>query len=350
MYFEGIITIDPSQLTQIERVKPTKAFKRIFYYMTLGNVSDQVEKETFTAVSILQQINNVLIHNGIDNIVRLSHDGIDFYLDVEGKEGDLKEAFDQYDLEIDHSMSSQFNKLVMVMEHEDHNFKYLLEIDINRTHDVGEYPIEIKVTGLLKQFKKENKSRGEIEEEMKSIFKDQESYNIFKSTQQHNFEQFLNDLKLSIIKLMHVDDVKVDIKSKIILPNDKIQEESELKYHKTYGEYGVHYGYFGFGDFLFYNMLWSNMSYNNDITLYDTHFETEIGEDLGFRDEIIANDEIFNDEVESDFEEFQLSGIESTLDDPDNRNASSWFDFSGVDYNDDDSGVDFDFGSDDSDW
>ncbi|ANQ52219.1 hypothetical protein MY04_4884 [Flammeovirga sp. MY04] len=353
MYFEGTISIDPSQLTHIEKVKPTKAFKRVFYYLTLGNVSDQVEKETFTAVSILQQLNDVLIHLGIDNIVRLSHDGIDFYLDKYGKEGDLKEAFDKYDLEIDHSMSTHYEKLVMVMEHDDTTFKYLLEIDINRTHKVGEYPIEMKVTGLLNQFKKSDKDRAAVESEMSDIFKDQEAYNKFKASKQYEFEQFLNEIKMAIIKLMKVDDVITKTKTKVVVPKNKVQEESDIRYDQSFGQYGVHYGYYGFSDFLFYSMLWSNMSHTNNITMYETHLESDMGEELGFFDEVDTSSDYFNDEVETDYHDLETESEDYSSDDFESNDtgfestedSGSWFDFGG-DSDSDWGGFD-DF---DSDW
>ena len=38
MYFEGIITIDPSEVTKIIPVKPTKAFRKFLHSMTFGTV------------------------------------------------------------------------------------------------------------------------------------------------------------------------------------------------------------------------------------------------------------------------------------------------------------------------
>ena len=152
MYFEGILSIDPNELTKIEKVKPQKAFKKIFHYLTLGNITDKQEIETFTALSMLQQLYGVFKRNNITNIIRLSHDEIDFYLDEQGKTDDLKEALDKYSIEIDYSMSTFFKKLLLILEHHDTNFKYLIEIDINRTHEVGTFPIELKITGLIQDF------------------------------------------------------------------------------------------------------------------------------------------------------------------------------------------------------
>ena len=36
MYFNGQLAIDPSQETLVEKVRPTKAFGRMLYYLTGG--------------------------------------------------------------------------------------------------------------------------------------------------------------------------------------------------------------------------------------------------------------------------------------------------------------------------
>ena len=64
MYLENLITVDPSELTKIEKVKPTKAFKKLLYSLTNGIISDKEERETFNAIAILQQINATLRNLG----------------------------------------------------------------------------------------------------------------------------------------------------------------------------------------------------------------------------------------------------------------------------------------------
>jgi len=77
--------VAPWKITEIEKVQPTKAFKRMLFFMTAGGVGDQQEVETFTAISILQQIFKGLTSVGINNIVRLAKDDMDYYIDNEGK-------------------------------------------------------------------------------------------------------------------------------------------------------------------------------------------------------------------------------------------------------------------------
>ena len=51
---------------------------------------------------------------GITNIVRISQDDIDFYFDTQGKEDDLQDALDKYDIEMDEDVSRYFNVLYLV--------------------------------------------------------------------------------------------------------------------------------------------------------------------------------------------------------------------------------------------
>ena len=153
MLLTAKLTIDPSEVTKIVKVKPTKVFGKILYRMTLGVISAKEEQETFGALSILQSINRALMNCGVNNIIRLAHDDKDFYLDLEGKKDDLKLAMDKYAENMDQPMDCFYKNLLLICEHEDNEFKYLIEISINKNHSVGDYPIEISISGAMKQFK-----------------------------------------------------------------------------------------------------------------------------------------------------------------------------------------------------
>jgi hypothetical protein len=284
MYFNGNLSIDPAQLTKIEKIKPQKAFKRILYFLTAGAISDKEEQETFTAVSILQQMYAVCDSMGINNLVRLSHDDIDFYLDSQGKKDDLKEMLDKYDLETNEAMAINFQQLNMVLEHEDGKFKYLISIDINRTHKVGQYPIDIFVDGLMKDLSaKDGQSAGDLETAMQVIFKDQDSYNSFVMERQSAFDRFINDFKFQINKLIRVDDVQVKSKANILIPKEKKESLQEFKqqYPTNQTAYSpVYHGYHGYGDAFFYAYLWSSMCHTNHIHVHNSYLVSEEGSEI----------------------------------------------------------------------
>ncbi len=52
MYFSTKLEIDPSQLTLIKKAQPTKLFAKFMHFLSLGQLSEKQEHETFTAVEI----------------------------------------------------------------------------------------------------------------------------------------------------------------------------------------------------------------------------------------------------------------------------------------------------------
>jgi hypothetical protein len=281
MYFNGNLSIDPTQLTKIEKVRPQKAFKRILFFLTAGAVSDKVEHETFSAVSILQQLYTVFNSIGINNLVRLSHDDIDFYLDTEGKKDDLKASLDLYDLQTNDAMSESFKQLSMVLEHEENGFKYLINITINRTHQIGVYPIDIFIDGLLDEFAVHNEVEANaLKTKMEKVFKDQESYDCFIRERQNTFDQFLDKIKFQINKIIRVTDVKRKSKSNILIPKESKKDLNSFRnqYPANYqAQSPVYQGYYGFSDFFFYSFMWSSMCHSHHIHVHDTSLVSEEG-------------------------------------------------------------------------
>jgi len=281
MYFNANLSIDPAQLTKIEKVKPQKAFKRILYFLTFGSVTDQEEHETFTAVSILQQLHGVFSGLGINNLVRLSHDDIDFYLDSDGKKDDLKETLDLYDLKINDAMSERFKKLNMVLEHEQNGFKFLINITINRTHSVGIYPIDIFIDGLLQDFSAQSESDADaIKLKMQDIFKDQSSYESYVSMKQAVFNQFIDNIKFQIQKMIRVTDLRQESKSNILIPKEAKEDVHAFKQNYPVNSHvnsPVYHGYYGFGDSFYYAFLWSSMCHSNHIHVHNTNLVSEQG-------------------------------------------------------------------------
>lgn len=331
MYFEGNITIAPTGVSKIEKTKPTKVFSRLLYHLTLGQVSDKQVKESFTAVSILQKLNMVFLKNGIDDIIRLSHDNIDFYLDLEGKKNDLKDAFDQYDLEIDQSMAVHFDQLSLVLEHDDDVFKYLIEVTINRTHEVGTHPIEIAVSGLLKEFKSSGNDQDNLKEKLAQNIDTQEKYDAFKINRLGQFETFIDNLKLSIKGLIKIDEVTSKVLTKVVIPQQKIQSQKDITYRKNDGYRGMYYGYYGFDGYLYYNMMWSSTCHNHNITLHDTHFESPIGEELGHLQEADTSSDHFNDEVDTSSEASSFFDDSDSTVTTSSSSGGGWFDSSNSD-------------------
>ena len=326
MYFESRLSVDPSQLTKIEKKIPTKVFKRLLHHLSGGLIADKIERETFTAVAILQQLNRVFYNQGITNIIRLSHDDIDFYFDEEGKEDDLKEAFDRYDLETDHSMSQHFERLIMVLEHEDETFKHLIEIDINRNHKISVYPIEIKLSGFIKAFKAKSANSAKAKVSDSGVFKSQEDYDDYLRTCKQQFETFAEDLGQTVKKLIKIDDIKVEHQTRMVVPKDK-KAQPQRHQRQERGYYGPHYGYFGFDEFLMYSFVWSSMCHDHSIHINNITIENETGEAYGAIGEegLDTDSSFFDDNTDVGQSDFDNLG---------DTKSSGWDSFLGSDSDD----------------
>lgn len=333
MYFKGKLSIDPAQLTKLEQTAPSSGFKKILHGITGGQFGDQHEVETFKAINILQQLHGSFNSIGINNIIRLTHDDIDIYYDAKGAKNDLDFAMDKYQIEIDHSMSTHFKTLSMALEHEDDTFKYLIEISINKTHQPGEYPIEIVISGMLKEFVLlPGQTKEELKARMQNHFKDQESYNMFITTKKLAFEQFLESIRFESMKYIKVDDIKMDIKTRMVIQKEK--EKKGSKQPELQPEYhGTPYGYFGFGDSLIYAWLWSELSFDHNIHVSDMdlissdgEFISSVGSDGLDAAEAPIMD--YNQDFDARMEDLEVSDIDTggVEDMVDTESSKNWFD------------------------
>lgn len=345
MYFSGRLSVDPSQLTKIERVEPEGSFRKLIHFMTSGAGAKKVERETFTAVSILQQINGAMREMGVNNIIRLSHDDIKIYYDKEGKEDDFDEAIDQYELTINEGMSKFFETLHLVLEHEDEHFIHLIEVNINRTHAVGAFPIEIKLNALLKEFRAEKgESESSIKEKMKTRFSSQEVLDQFINEKHLAFETFVNDLGMKMRKHMKIDDIKTEFDKRIVIPKTKDRKPvSKGRRKNPKRDYDpVFDGYFGFGEILLYSFIWSELMHDHHFHVSDS---TLIGEEadvigsIGSEGLDAGEADIFNDDLDFDskIDGFgEVDSFDSVADVTDS--GGDWFDFGDMDF---DGGFDF---------
>lgn len=279
MYFSGELAIDPSLITKIEKVKPTKMFGKLLDLISLGLATEKQETETFTAVCILQQLNMSLRSLKINNIIRLAVNDYDFYLDEKGEEDDLEHAMVQMEVKIEEFESQAFESIYMVLEHESGNMKYLIEISISRKHPVGEYPIKIKVNGILSEFKLQaGEDRDKLENRMNRVFSEQKKYDGFLQQKEHQFGQFIDGLELAVKRFTKTDDTKQNINKQMIRPKQKVKNKAAIQNHPNADP--MFYGYYGFSDFLFYSYMWSSMTHHHGIYCNNFNVVDESGHNV----------------------------------------------------------------------
>jgi hypothetical protein len=279
MYFNAKIEIDPSQLTVFKKSKPTKLFGRLADVLTFGNYTPKQEHETFTAVSILQQVNISMRTIGVKNVIRLAIDNFDFYHDKSGLDDDLESAMYQFKSNVDPIESELFNTIYLVLEHIDDELKYLIEIAILRKHGIGEYPIVIEVNALMTDYvSAENESREELEKRIVNSFPSQESFDKFMIKKKAHFKRFMSELEETIGHFIKVDDVRNEAKSVIIRPNQKIQSINDIHHEKNASP--IFYGYFGFDQYFFYTYLWASALNQLGLKISKTYLQDVNGNDI----------------------------------------------------------------------
>jgi hypothetical protein len=283
MLFTGTICVDPSEITKIRKVEPSSFFKRFLHTISQGKINDLMEEENFTAVSIIQQFNVVLKAMGISNIIRLSHNGKDYYLDKFGQEDDLDQALKNYNRDINPEETGSFRTLSLVLENNEDSFHYFIEIKVNRSHKVGDYPIEIKVDGLLNEFFEHLIDKKRLEHKMEHVFRSQDAYDFFVTSKLNEFGHFLNMVGDEIKKAIPVDDLVIDYSSAIILPRHSTKHPSDIK-TRDYQKGPAFHGYYQCDERLWYAYVWPELCSDHDMYINNTLIISENGNIIGSLD------------------------------------------------------------------
>ena len=279
MYFDATVTVDPSQLTKIVPVKPTKIFAKLANVLSGGLTSKQQEHETFTAVAVLQQLNMVLRAVGVDDIVRIAKDDVVFYEDTEGQQGDLREALDEFVQRSADDDQQLFQTLTLVLQHSKSGVDYLIDLQINRTHAVGEHPIRLAINA----FPAELNARGDenrVRTAMKDVFRTQEDYDAFTMKYVGLVESFVAEIEAAFNQHMHVDAVHTAVRRKIVRPNGLVGSRQDmLRSRADSASDPAFHDYHGHSDAFFYAWLWADHCHAHNIHCHDCVLMDESGKE-----------------------------------------------------------------------
>lgn len=145
----------------------------------------KIHEETFPVAEVLKKLHLALKSVGIDNLVRLTHDNIDYYLDEESKPHDLPIILKQFKSEIENAFERFYEEISVIVETQFENLLYLLELNLNRVHPIGEYPIQINFLAIP-----ENSSIEETDSK---------------------FLLFVNKIEQEVQKYLNVKDIEIKI-------------------------------------------------------------------------------------------------------------------------------------------
>lgn len=288
MYMSGKLAINPSQIAHVRR-KPTKGFRRFAEILTAGLIAEHEVHQTFSALSILQEINGVLRSLGITDVVRFTKDNTVIYEDPDSDNtDDMRMVLDRVSQDSRGFSGSLFESMSLLLEHHLPAITLVIEVRVQRTHAVGVQPIQIVVNGLAASFSQEAKETAA--ENLSRSFEDQLGYNAFADDFRNQFDEFMQQLEDAVRRHMQVDKVQRASEAKIVRP----QQDSSTS--AAFASSGAAPGsasqnsdpvFQRFGaasDAFAYCWIWSSLMNSHEIQPHDVTIVDEQGEAVGVVD------------------------------------------------------------------
>ncbi len=216
MFLSATMTIDPTSLTQIRR-KPTKGFRRFAELLTANLTSKKEEHETFTALSILQELNVALRSIGVTDVVKFTKDDQTLYDDsASDKTDDMPQVIEALSRARQPNLE-HFSGLSMLLEHHLTTIALILEIRVLRIHEVGIYPIQISINGLDAQMQSAETPM-KLNKQLDQVFESQQTYDAYIESKKAEFEAFVAKLELAFRSGMKIENLHCRIYTNIVRP------------------------------------------------------------------------------------------------------------------------------------
>jgi len=288
MYMSGTLAIDPNLLATTRR-KPTKGFRRFAEILTAGLTAEREVHQTFSALSILQEINGVLRSLGITDVVRFTKDNAVIYEDPDSHDtNDMRLVLDRVSQDSRSRSLSIFQTMSLLLEHHLPEITLVIEVRIRRTHAIGEDPIQIIVNGLASSFSQQEKDTAAVN--LDRSFEDQLGYNAFTDNFRDQFDDFMQELEDAVRRHMRVDQVRRRSEAKIVRPQ---QDKSTVAAFGSRGDSfrsgsrssdPVFQRFDATSDAFAYCWIWSTMMNSHDIRPQDVTIVDERGGAVGMID------------------------------------------------------------------
>lgn len=330
MLFNGTISMQPKQEVLIERKEPTKVFAKLFHTLTQGLLSPKEKHQTFTAISILQELNIALRQAGITNIVRLAKDGNNFYYDEKGRDDDLAEAMKEFRLNTDSFEEKLFDDIYLVLEHKDEKLRYLIEIDIKRVHLADEMPINITINGVINELEKgANETEAQLQKRVEGTLRDQKTYDAYVSNYRKHFDSFVAGLEQTLRTAIRCEEVKQQAKPQVMRPASKGATKVTDSSHAPL----AHQGFPGWQFAAIYTLMWMPAMSNASVAATDVAVVSDAGDvlqDIGSEAVDVSDSALFDMDIDTsdlpmDSENRFDTGIGGG--DTGDSSGSSWLDF-----------------------
>jgi hypothetical protein len=186
--------------------------------------------------------------------------------------------------------STIFNTMSLLVEHHLPEITVVIEVRIQRTHAIGQCPIQIIVNGLASTFSQEEET---AMEKMNQSFEDQLGYNAFTDHFREQFDDFMQELEEAVGRHMQVDKVRRSSEAKILRPNPQ-NEPAGRNTAASFSSSGnslssqnsdpVFQRYDSTSDAFAYCWIWSTLMNTHDIQPQDVTIVDEGGSAIGVVD------------------------------------------------------------------
>jgi uncharacterized membrane protein YgcG len=210
------MTIDPSHLTQLRR-KPTKGFRRFAELMTGNLISKREEHETFTALSIMQEINIALRSVGVTDVVKFTKDEQVLYEDQASTSADDMPMAIETLARGRSAQRDSFSSLSLLLEHHLATVAVIIEIKVSRVHEIGIYPIQISVNGLDAELQTADNPQT-LKDRLDGVFASQQTYDAYTESKKAEFEAFIEELEKAFRSRMNIDNLHHRVYTNIVRP------------------------------------------------------------------------------------------------------------------------------------
>jgi hypothetical protein len=192
-------------------------FKELFW-----KGRERVEEETFSTRDVLNKLSAAFKNSGITNLVRISHDDTDFYLDKNNKPHDLDNAIGEFGEVLHNAFERFYEEVSVVMETSDSQVNFVVELTMHRIHPIGEYPIQINFSGLP-----ENTTVTNVEK----------TFNLFVNKVEQNIQKYLNlsDVTISFTKKSKPKYFSELVEKEGVKDKSTVKTNKKCKFFPLYG-------------------------------------------------------------------------------------------------------------------
>lgn len=215
------ICIQTNAKTEYFRRIPEHGMKKILSKITAGIYKELLERENFSLNDILAQIQLAFSNVGITDIVRLTKDNEDFYLDEINDPFDFKRVINDFKEQTKYLYTRHYDAVFIISEYAAEKVSYTLKIQILRVHHPKQYPIIFQIKAYS-----ENLSEYEIELKFKyfieKLFRELKKYinhkEIIFRLHNHSYNQKTGGYEKQMVDT-DAEDFSSDYKTKIHYKN-----------------------------------------------------------------------------------------------------------------------------------